>query len=175
LPYNFCTVCGAQLRIGQPPTDDRPRLVCPACGYIQYVNPKVVGGTLPVEDNRVWLLRRGIEPRLGYWTYPAGYQEADESTEQAAIRETREEIGCAVEIDGLLGVYSRPRAQVVVIVYLAHFAADGSVPCLTTEALEVRSFGRNEIPWDELAFPSTEQALRDWVGPEGSDSSAQSP
>jgi ADP-ribose pyrophosphatase YjhB (NUDIX family) len=175
LAYNFCTVCGAHLKIAQPPTEDRPRLVCPECGYIQYINPKVVGGTLPVEDNRVWLLRRGIEPRLGYWTYPAGYQEADESTEQAAIRETQEEIGCSVEIDRLLGVYSRPTAQVVVIVYLAHFAANGSVPCLTTEALEVRSFGRDEIPWPDLAFPSTEQALRDWVELPAGDAGGHSP
>ncbi len=175
LQHNFCTVCGAQLQVAQPATEDRPRLVCLQCGYIQYVNPKVVAGTLPIEDDRVWLLRRGIEPRLGYWTYPAGYQEADESTEGAAIRESQEEIGCSVAIDRLLGVYSRPTAQVVVIVYLAHFASTGSVPCLTTEALEVRSFGRNEIPWRDLAFPSTEQALRDWVALADGQSEAQSP
>lgn len=174
MPYNFCTVCGTHLQVAQPPTEDRPRLVCPQCGYIQYVNPKVVGGTLPIEDGRVWLLRRGIEPRLGYWTYPAGYQEVDEFTEDAAIRETQEEIGCSVEIDRLLGVYSRPASQVVVIVYLAHFASLGSVPCLTTEALEVGSFGRNEIPWRDLAFPSTEQALRDWAALDGSESEGRS-
>jgi ADP-ribose pyrophosphatase YjhB (NUDIX family) len=161
--YNFCTVCGAPLEMAQPPTEDRPRLVCTECGYIQYLNPKVVAGALPIEDDRVWLLRRGIEPRLGYWTYPAGYQEAEESTEDAAVRETQEEIGCDVELDGLLGVYSRPSVGVVVIVYLAHFLAASKVPCLTAEALEVQSFGRSEIPWHDLAFSSTEQALRDWV------------
>jgi ADP-ribose pyrophosphatase YjhB (NUDIX family) len=127
------------------------------------MNPKVVGATLPIEEGRVWLLRRGIEPRYGYWTYPAGYQEVDESTEEAAIRETREEIGCEVALDGLLGVYSRPHAPVVTIVYLAHFIAPRSVPCVTTEAVEVRSFLPGEVPWTDLAFPSTEQALRDWV------------
>jgi ADP-ribose pyrophosphatase YjhB (NUDIX family) len=127
------------------------------------LNPKVVGATLPIEDGRVWLLRRGIEPRYGYWTYPAGYQEVDESTEGAAIRETREEIGCDVALDGLLGVYSRPNAPVVTIVYLAHFLGSRNVPCVTTEAVEVRSFVSEEIPWTELAFPSTVDALRDWV------------
>jgi len=161
--YTYCTVCATRLETAQPPTEDRPRLVCPNCGFIQYMNPKVVGATLPVEQGKVWLLRRGIEPRLRYWTYPAGYQEVDESTEDAAIRETREEIGCDVALDGLLGVYSRPHAPVVTIVYLAHFLTPRNVPCVTTEAIEVKSFLPEEIRWTELAFPSTEEALRDWV------------
>jgi ADP-ribose pyrophosphatase YjhB (NUDIX family) len=162
--YNFCTVCGNRLAESLLPTENRPRLMCTNCGHIQYINPKVVSGTLPVRDGRVWLLRRGIEPRHGYWTYPAGFQEWDESTEEAALRETLEEIGCEVLLDGLLGVYSRAGAPVVNVVYLAHFAAPGGVPCATTEAIEVRAFAPEEIPWGDLAFPSTQEVLRDWAG-----------
>jgi ADP-ribose pyrophosphatase YjhB (NUDIX family) len=126
------------------------------------LNPKVVGATLPIENGKVWLLRRGIEPRFGFWTYPAGYQEVDETTEGAAIRETREEIGCDVELDALLGVYSRPHGPVVTIVYLAHFATADAVPHSSTEAIEVGAFSPEEIPWADLAFPSTVQALHDW-------------
>jgi ADP-ribose pyrophosphatase YjhB (NUDIX family) len=145
------------------PAEGRNRLRCPACGHIHYLNPKVVSGTLPQDDGGVWLLRRGIEPRLGYWTYPAGFQEYDESTEEAAIRETLEEIGCEVVIDSLFGVYSRSGGPVVNIVYVAHFAHEHALPCTSPEALEVRRFRPGELPWDDLAFPSTERVLADWA------------
>lgn len=161
--YNFCTLCGSQLSETLLPTEERPRLVCTSCGFVQYINPKVVSGTLPIEEGKVWLLRRGIEPRLGYWTYPAGFQEHDESTEEAAVRETREEIGCDVQIVRLFGVYSRAGAPVVNIVYLARFVAPRNEPCVSTEATEVRAFLPGEMPWDDLAFPSTELVLRDWA------------
>lgn len=161
--YNYCTVCGSPLVEELLPTEDRPRLVCSACGHIQYVNPKIVCGTLPVEDGKVWLLRRGIEPRFGFWTFPGGFQEWDESTEAGAIRETLEEIGCDVALNGLLGVFSRPFAMAVNIVYLATLIPPRNRPHLTTEAVEVRAFSHDEIPWDDLAFPSTEQVLREWV------------
>jgi ADP-ribose pyrophosphatase YjhB (NUDIX family) len=137
--------------------------VCAGCGHIHYINPKIVSGTLPMDDGGVWLLRRGIEPRVGYWTHPAGYQEHDETTEQAAVRETLEEIGCEVVIDRLFGVYSRAGGPVVNIVYLAHFANARTVPCTSQEALEVRRFPPRDLPWSELAFPSTERILLDWV------------
>jgi ADP-ribose pyrophosphatase YjhB (NUDIX family) len=99
---------------------------------------------------------------LGYWTYPAGFQEIDESTEDAAVRETWEELRCVVRLTGLFGVYSRPGAPVNVV-YLAAISAESEPPTTTTEALEVRSFAPHEIPWDDLAFPSTHAVLRDWV------------
>ena len=163
LEYRFCPVCATPLQELQLPTEDRPRLVCVGCGHIFYINPRIVSGTLPIEGGRVWLLRRGIEPRAGYWTHPAGYQEWGETTEEGAIRETREEIGCEVTIDSLLGVYSRAGAPVVNVIYLASFANHEQRPCLTPEALEVRAFAPEDLPWDELAFISTERALRDWI------------
>lgn len=165
--FRYCPVCGGPLHEGQPPTEDRPRLVCWSCGYIHYLNPKIVSGTLPVHEGRLWLLRRGIEPRLGYWTYPAGFQEWDETTEQAALRETREELACDVILRGLFGIYSRPRAPVVNIVYLARLATGEHLPHPTPEAIEVHAFSAAEIPWADLAFPSTERVLRDWVAGRG--------
>lgn len=159
----FCSVCASPLVETKLPTEDRPRLVCPECGHIHYVNPKIVSGALPVEDGKVWLLRRGIEPRLGFWTYPAGYQEWDESTEDAAVRETLEEIGCEIHLERLLGVYSQPWAAVVNVVYVAHFAATSARPHLTSEALEVCAFAPDQVPWEELAFSSTHAVLHDWT------------
>jgi ADP-ribose pyrophosphatase YjhB (NUDIX family) len=161
--FSFCPICGSRLVEKHLPTEMRPRLVCEACGHILYLNPKIVGGTLPIEDGKVWLLRRGIEPRLGFWTHPAGYQEIDESTEEAARRETIEEIGLNVAITRLLGVYSRPGGHVVNIVYLARPTDDASRPTLTEEATEIGLFGPDEIPWHDLAFPSTASALQDWL------------
>lgn len=161
--FRYCAVCAGLLQESHLPSEDRPRLACAQCGYIHYINPKVVSGTLPTASGKLWLLRRGIEPRLGYWTYPAGYQEWDESTEEAALRETREELGCEVILGPLLGVYSRPGAPVVNIVYLATLLKDTAPPCTTKEALEVRAFAPDDIPWHDLAFPSTSAVLRDWV------------
>ncbi|MEO5954014.1 MAG: NUDIX domain-containing protein, partial [Chloroflexia bacterium] len=136
---------------------------CEACGHVAYINPKIVSGTLPVQDGKVWLLRRGIEPRYGYWTYPAGYQEIDETTDEAARRETWEELRLRVEVTKLFGVYSRAGNHVVNVVYLARLLDADATPNLTSEATEVGLFGPDEIPWEELAFPSTHLVLHDWI------------
>jgi len=159
----YCENCGSALEEILLPTEDRPRLVCVQCGHIAYLNPKIVSGTLPVASGRVWLLRRGIEPRLGYWTYPAGYQEIDETTGDAAIRETLEETGLRVAVSRLFGIYSRAGSHVVNVVYLARQVDESATPVLSRESLEILSFGPDDIPWDELAFPSTELVLQDWV------------
>ncbi len=157
----FCMECGAALAERVPPGDDRLRLVCRSCGHIAYLNPKVVAGTLPVVDGRVVLLRRGIEPRLGMWTYAGGFVELGETTEECAAREAMEELGVAVGDLTLLGVYSRRQAGVVTVVYLSSLLEGEPHP--TPEALEVSYFGPDEIPWSELAFPTTVSALKDWT------------
>lgn len=159
----YCENCGSPLEEILLPTEDRPRLVCVECGHVAYVNPRIVSGTLPVANGRVWLLRRGIEPRLGYWTYPAGYQELDETTVEAAVRETLEETGLRVAISRLFGLYSQAGSHVVNIVYLARQVDESDAPVRTREALEISSFGPEDLPWAELAFPSTELVLQDWV------------
>ena len=104
----FCPRCAAPLVDKVPELDNRPRRVCPKCAFVVYVNPKVAAGTVPVRDGRIALIRRGIEPSRGLWSWPCGYVEIDETVEEAAARETREESGLVVRLGGLLGTYSYP-------------------------------------------------------------------
>ncbi len=159
----FCPLCGASLVARVVPPDSREHPVCSACSFVFYLAPKVVAGTLPVRDGRVLLTRRAIEPARGLWTFPGGYVDWGEDVREGARRETLEEVGLSVRLDGLLGVYSYPGSPVVIVVFEAS-PPDGAepVPC-PTEVLEVAYFAPGEIPWDALAFPSTQEALRDWV------------
>ena len=154
----YCPRCAAEVEV------DFPRLMrCAACGYVEYFNPKPVSCAIPrrAGDGHVWLLRRGFDPGGGLWTFPGGFVDLGETTEQAAHRETREEIDIAIELTGLVGVYSRPQDRVVLVVYSA---TTDETPRTTPEATEVRCFAPAEIPWDELAFWSTGAALRDVLG-----------
>ena len=141
--------------------EQRGRLVCQACGFIHYLNPRVVAAAIPERDGSVLLMRRALEPRRGYWTPPGGFVELGESTEEAALRESEEEVGLPLELAGLLGVYSRPAVGIVVVVYRA--LALREEPNLGSEAMEARWFTPQAIPWDDLAFETTARALRDWV------------
>lgn len=156
----FCAACGGRLELRFVAEEDRERLVCGACGEIRYVNPLLVAGTIPVIEGRVWLLRRAIDPRYGAWTFPAGYMELGETVEEAAIRETSEELGAEVRLGPLLNVYSRPATTSVLMVFLAETLSD---PRGGKETLEFAAFHPDSIPWDDLAFWNTEAALRDWV------------
>jgi ADP-ribose pyrophosphatase YjhB (NUDIX family) len=144
-----------------PEGDKQRRLVCLDCGFIHYINPRPVAGTLPVrDDGRLLLLRRAIEPRIGSWVFPGGYMDIGETAEEAAIRETLEEANLEVANLRLSGVYTRPGPGVVVIVYEADALTEASI---SEEASEVAWFHATEIPWEDLAFDSTEWALRDWA------------
>ena len=156
----FCPACGRPVEPRTLEADHRPRLVC-AEGHVTWRNPRVVVGTLPVRDGRLYLARRAIEPALGLWGNPSGFLELGESTQEGARRETEEETQLLVEIGRLIGVYSRPHAGVITIVYEATVV--GGAPEPAAETSEVRDFGPDEIPWDELAFTTVESALRDWV------------
>jgi ADP-ribose pyrophosphatase YjhB (NUDIX family) len=140
--------------------DHRPRLVCPD-GHVTWRNPRLVVGTLPVRDGQVFLARRGIEPGIGLWSYPGGYLELGESAQEGARRETEEETLLKVEIGRLVGAYSRPTGGVVTLIYEAQVV--GGEPLPGVETTEVRGFTPDNIPWDELAFSTTESCLRDWV------------
>ena len=162
----FCPRCGAEPRI------DFPRsLRCEHCGYAAFYNPKPVAGAIPREpDGRIWLLRRGFDPSAGLWTFPGGFVDLGESVEAAARREAHEELEIDVEITGLVGVYSRPQDRVVLVVYDATLTGR---PRVTPEATEVRAFAPDDLPWDELAFWSTAQALRDLLGRDGRGAAAR--
>ena len=163
-PHSFsryCMQCGQRLTTAIPEGDRKRRLVCLDCGFIHYINPRPVAGTIPVRaDGRFLLLRRGIQPRIGTWVFPGGYMDVGETAESAAVRETLEEANLEVANLELLGVYTRPEPGVVVIVYVAEATSEASVGEETTE---IGWFAPHEIPWDDLAFDSTTAALTDLV------------
>ena len=142
-----------------PDGDLLPRHVCETCGTIHYQNPKLVVGSVPEYEGRILLCKRGIEPRLGFWTIPGGFMENDETLEEGAAREALEEARIDVEIGSLLliaNVTPRPPGPRVLPVAHAHpgFRRDPREP--RSEAASTR----RRFPWGDLAFPSTEFALR---------------
>ena len=143
-----------------PDGDTHERDVCTTCGFINYVNPKIVTGSIVRHKDKLLMCRRAIEPRIGFWTLPAGFMELGETAEQAAMREAREEANAKIVIDRLLAVYTIPRIAQVQIMYLAHLEDDDFSP--GPESLEVKLAGWNEIPWDDLAFPSVRWALEQY-------------
>ena len=162
-PPSFCSYCGGDLLEKLLPTEDRPRLVCPL-GHVTYVNPKIIANIIPERDGRILLMRRGIEPRYGYWTMPGGFVEIDESPEDAAIREASEEVNLDVNLNSLVGIYSKPAPDgpgIVALVFRG--TTDSGNPTPSREALEVAWFSPEEIPWDDLAYETTHWALRDWL------------
>lgn len=153
-----CPRCGSGAVETAPPRSLR----CPDCGLRAYFNPKPVACAIPREpDGSIWLLRRGFAPGEGRWTFPGGFVDLGETVEAAAIREVREELCVDVELGALIGLYSRPDDRILLVVYDARIV--GGVPQTTPEAVEVRRFAAGDVPWDELAFWSTERALRDVV------------
>ena len=156
----FCPACGEPVAERVLEEDHRPRLVCPN-DHVTWRNPRLVVGTLPVQGGRVHLARRAIEPGHGRWSYPGGFLELGESAAEGARRETEEETQLLVQVGRLIGAYSRPHAGVVTLVYEADIVGGEGAP--GDETTEVRAFGPDEIPWGELAFSTTESALRDWV------------
>jgi ADP-ribose pyrophosphatase YjhB (NUDIX family) len=159
---NFCSSCGTSLRFGAVTGEDRHRLSCPECGHIAYVNPRLVVTTLPITDaGEIVLLRRGIEPGRGAWAQPGGFLEVDETVNQAAIRETWEETGLLVEPGEIVGLYTRLEAAVVTIAFEARIVGGTAAP--TPEALEIRTFAPEDLPWPGIAFKTTTWALRDWI------------
>lgn len=148
-----------------PPGDDRERLVCDSCGFVNYENPKLVVGVVAAFDDRILLCRRAIEPRIGFWTLPAGYMELNETTEEGAVREAWEEARARLTLDGLLAVYNIPRISQVQLIYRARLL-DADVSC-GPESAEVGLFRWDDIPWDAIAFPSVHWALHEFQAQRG--------
>ena len=161
IEYRFCPACAGPLEAKLLRKGDPERLVCTRCGQIVYLDPKVAVGTIVVADDRLVLVRRAIEPGYGLWVFPGGYVDRGEEVQAAAVREAKEEAGLDVRIDGLLNIYSYAHRSLIVIVYGA--TAIGGELCADEECLEARLFDRHEIPWDQLAFHSTRQALREFL------------
>jgi ADP-ribose pyrophosphatase YjhB (NUDIX family) len=144
----------------RPPGEDRDRRVCDTCGFIDYVNPKIVAGSVVTFEDRILLCKRAIEPRKGFWTLPAGFMEEGESVEDAARREAMEEACAQIRIDRLLAVYSIPRLSQVQIMFRAELVSPDIRPGPESEAIQLVTW--DDIPWTELAFPSVFWALNHW-------------
>lgn len=157
----FCSDCGNPVEKKIPEGDNRIRHVCINCGTIHYQNPKIVAGTLPIFQGKILMCKRAIEPRLGFWTLPAGFMENQETTSEAALRETWEEAEAKVSLDGLYTVMNIPQIDQVHIFFRAtlineEFGAG-------EETLETRLFTPNEIPWDQISFPTVRQTLEQYL------------
>lgn len=157
----FCSDCGSPVSKKVPPGDLFARFVCETCEAIHYQNPKIVVGCLPEWDGQLLLCRRAIEPRLGYWTFPAGFMEQGESIEQAAARETQEEAQADVTITSLYAVFSLPHISQVYLVFRG--ALQSPAHGAGTESLETKLIHPEAIPWDNLAFSVIAETLRRYV------------
>jgi ADP-ribose pyrophosphatase YjhB (NUDIX family) len=156
----FCSNCAAPVARRTPPGDNLPRWVCDQCGEIHYQNPRMVIGTIPEHEGRILLCRRAIEPRYGYWTLPAGFMENDETTAQAALRETLEEAGARVALGEPFSMISVPYVNQVHLFYRARLVDASFSP--GEESLEVALYEEAAIPWTEIAFRTVATTLRLW-------------
>jgi ADP-ribose pyrophosphatase YjhB (NUDIX family) len=143
-----------------PDGDNRMRAVCDDCGFIHYVNPKIVVGSVCTWEDKILLCRRAIEPRSGYWTIPAGYMEERETTAEGALREALEEAEAELELDGILAIYDIPRISQVQIIYRARLLNPNVGAGQETE--EVGLFDWDDIPWDDIAFPTVLWSLEQY-------------
>jgi 8-oxo-dGTP diphosphatase len=160
--YRYCPRCGSALEQRQLKAGDPARLACTRCGFIFYLDPKIAVGTIiRTERDRLVLVRRAIEPGYGKWVFPGGYVDRGEPLTTAAVREAREESGLEVRLDGLVNVYSYPGRTPVIVVYAA--TATGGRLEVDEESLESAEVEPAAIPWDDLAFRSTHEALRDYL------------
>jgi ADP-ribose pyrophosphatase YjhB (NUDIX family) len=155
---HYCKACGSPTEYRIPADDNRERAVCTACGTVHYENPLNVVGTVPVWGDRVLLCRRAIEPRYGMWTLPAGFMELGETAEAGALRETDEEAGARVVLEGLFTVLNVVRVGQLHLFYRARLLDTEFAP--GAESLEVQLFEERDIPWDELAFRTVRETLR---------------
>ena len=159
--YRFCPLCGGRLEDRVLKEGDPERLVCGECGFVFYLGPKLVAGAIIELDGGILLIKRAIEPGYGKWTFPGGFVERGEAAEAAAEREALEEAGVQIEVTGIVGLYTYEGQIPAIAVFAARQI--GGEPTPLDETLEVRSFPPDNLPWRELAFPSTEYALKDYL------------
>lgn len=159
--YSFCPRCGSRFETRVVKDGDPERLVCGDCGFVFYLGPKLVAGALFELDGGVLLVQRAIEPGYGLWTFPGGFVERGETAEMGAEREVLEECGVEIRAGEIVGLYSYEGQIPAIAVFTARVV--GGDPEPLDETLDVRSFPRDALPWSEMAFPSTEAALKDYL------------
>ncbi len=159
--FRYCPVCGGELVIKRLKDNEPERMVCKVCDFIFFQDPKLAAGTVFEINGGIVLLRRAIAPAYGKWVFPGGFVDRGERVPDAAIRETREEANVDVAIRELIDVYSYAGSPIVVIVYAAEIR--GGELRAADETLEAKVFEPSKIPWDELAFPSTREAVTAYI------------
>ena len=158
----YCSKCGSdQIEFKVPADDNLKRYICSACDSIFYTNPNLIVGTICIKDERVLLCKRNIEPRFGRWTLPAGFMENAETLEAGALRETMEETGSEAKAIMPYTMFSLPHINQVHLFYLADLLDENFGP--TSESMEVKLFSKEDILWDELAFPTVERTLKYYI------------
>src|SRR6266480_299565 len=158
--FKYCPLCATTL-VEKPIYHDL-RSTCPACGFIYFLDPKLVIVVVVEYKGKLLLGRRNIDPGKGLWSFVSGYVDRGEKVEEAAIREVKEETNLDVRLDNLLGIYSQKDNPHVLIAYSASVINDdiSSLAPQPDEISELAFFTPEEIP--ELAFPFDTQILRDW-------------
>jgi ADP-ribose pyrophosphatase YjhB (NUDIX family) len=160
MKIKHCTACGS-LTIKQVPEDDEiARDICCQCGVVHYQNPILIVGCVPELDGQILLCKRNIEPRKGLWTLPAGYLENGETVEQGAARETLEESQAKVEIIKPYRMYNIVYVNQIYLIFRANMKSNAYGP--TAESMDVRLFGKKDIPWNKIAFPVIKETLEDF-------------
>lgn len=155
---NYCDECGSKQLIQQVPSGDNiARWTCTSCEKIFYSNPKVVVGAVVTYAGSYLLCKRAIAPRIGFWTYPAGFLENNETLEEGVLREAFEEAKVEIKLTGLLGTYSLTRINQIHVVYAASMITDAY--SATFESSEVKLVEKQLIPWNDLAFTVTRWGL----------------
>jgi ADP-ribose pyrophosphatase YjhB (NUDIX family) len=159
--FRFCPRCSGPFERRLLKANEPERLVCTRCAFVFYLDPKIAVGTIIGVDDRLVLVKRAIDPGYGKWVFPGGYVDRGETLVAAAIREAREECGLDIRLDGLVNIYSYTGRAPIIVVYAA--TATGGTLCGDDECLETREFVSSSIPWNELAFRSTHEGLRDYL------------
>ena len=151
----FCLLCGASLATRK--IAGKPRRACTACDFVYFVEPKVGVGVMVVEEGRILLVRRAMEPEKGRWSLPAGYLDYGESPVETAVREAREETSLEVRVTGLVDVFHNPPGAGASVFLLYRAERESGEPAPGDDADGAAFFGRDELP--PLAFASTFAAV----------------
>ena len=160
-PYTYCPHCASPLRPRILVEGEQPRLACVSCEFVHYRNPRLAAGAIVQRDGKLLLVQRGIEPQRGYWVFPGGFVDSGETVAAAAVRETFEETGLRVSLTGILDVYSSVERDVALVVYAAESHSGLASP--GAECEDLAHYSPEELPWEQLAFDTTHEALRDYL------------
>jgi len=160
--YKFCPQCGGRLEKRLLKPREPERLVCTACGFVFYLDPKLAAIALVPLKGGLVMVRRAIDPGYGLWVVPGGFVDVGEKVEEAVVRETLEETHLQVKVQRLLNVYSYLNHRTVVLAFLTEYL--GGTLAAGDETLEARVFKLKEIPWEKIAFSSTQDALKEYLG-----------